>query len=409
MNLEPVYAFIRDYPNLVYLLKVAGILLLCWLVYLAVKRYLLRWLSKLVKRSQSDLDDILLNSGLLQRMTLILPIIILFNFSYLAGSAEEILRRLITAAMILIIATVLSSGLKALTEIQHHLPLSKRLNLKSYAQVTRLVMYLTAVIVMIATLIGQSPVVLLSGIGALTAVLLLIFRDTILSFVASMQLSAYDLVNEGDWIEIPKYGADGDVIDISLHTIRVQNWDKTIVVIPTHKLLEDSFKNWRGMTQSGGRRIKRAIYIDVSSIKFCDEEMLNDLEKSQLLTDYIRQKRDEIDAYNHEHGFSGNAVSSRRMTNIGTFRAYLKSYLKNHPKINSDMTFMVRQLPVGPTGLPIEIYVFSNDIQWVNYEEIQSDIFDHILAVVPRFGLKIFQHPTGSDFNKLTGNDLKSL
>lgn len=402
MDLDTLSTFFQNYPRLFYLMKIVGILIICLIVYLVAQRYLLKWLLRLVKRTQSELDDTFFRSGLLQRLTLILPIIILYNFSHLAGSAEGITRRLITAVLILIVAGVISAGLKAFTDMQHLLRVPNRFNVKSYAQITRLLIYLVAVIVMIATLIGKSPLVLLSGIGALTAVLLLIFKDTILSFVASMQLSAYDLVNEGDWIEVPKFAADGEVIDISLHTIRVQNWDKTIIVIPTHKLLDESFKNWRGMTQSGGRRIKRAIYIDVSSIRFCDESLLEKLEKSQLLTEYIQRKREEIEKYNLEHRLDADvAVNRRRMTNIGTYRAYLKSYLSNHPNIDANMTLLVRQLPLGPVGLPVEIYVFSNDTKWANYEDIQSDIFDHILAVTPMFELKIFQHPTGTDFKSL--------
>ena len=238
--------------------------------------------------------------------------------------------------------------------------------------------------------------------GALTAVILLIFRDTILSFVASIQISSYDLVKIGDWIEVPKFGADGDVIDISLNVIKVQNFDKTITVIPTYKLIEDSFKNWRGMTLSGGRRIKRAVYIDQSTIKFCTEEMLTRFEKFHLIKDYINQKMEEVKKYNFDKGIDNSElVNGRRLTNVGTFRAYLKQYLMQREDINKNLTFLIRQLPPGPEGLPIEIYVFANNIVWSIYEDIQSDIFDHVLAVVPQFELKIFQNPTGSDFKKI--------
>ena len=220
--------------------------------------------------------------------------------------------------------------------------------------------------------------------------------------MASIQISSYDLVKVGDWIEVPKFGADGDVIDISLNVIKVQNFDKTITIIPTYKLIEDSFKNWRGMTLSGGRRIKRAVYIDQSSIKFCTEDMLTRFEKFYLIKDYIKQKKQEVKKYNEEKGIDNSViVNGRRLTNVGTFRAYLKAYLIQREDINKDLTFLIRQLPTGPEGLPIEIYVFANTTAWVEYEDIQSDIFDHILAVLPQFELKIFQNPTGSDFRNL--------
>ena len=235
-----------------------------------------------------------------------------------------------------------------------------------------------------------------------TAVLLLIFKDAILGFVAGIQLSANNMIHIGDWIDMPKYGADGDVIDITLTTVKVQNWDKTISTIPAYSLISDSFKNWRGMSESGGRRIKRSINIDMNTICFCDEQMIEKYRHIQYIADYIDAKKREID----EHNIAANVddselVNGRRMTNIGTFRAYVIAYLKNHPKINRDMTFLVRQLQPNENGLPIEIYVFSSDKVWANYEAIQADIFDHILAAVPNFGLRVFQNPTGSDFNRL--------
>jgi miniconductance mechanosensitive channel len=201
---------------------------------------------------------------------------------------------------------------------------------------------------------------------------------------------------------MPQYGADGDVIDIALHTVKVQNWDKTITMIPTNKLTEDSFKNWRGMTQSGGRRIKRAVYIDVNSIKFCDDEIISRFKKIQMITDYVNRKNEELKKYNLENNIDESVlVNGRRMTNIGTFRAYVEAFIKNHPRVNHNLTSMVRQLPPGTNGLPIEIYVFTNDIVWQNYEAIQADIFDHILAIVPEFGLRIFQNPSGKDFSRI--------
>ena len=254
----------------------------------------------------------------------------------------------------------------------------------------------------ITILTGQSPVYLLSGIGALTAVLMLVFKDTILSFVATIQINSNDLFKIGDWVDAPQFGADGDVVDIALHTVKIQNWDKTITTIPTHKLIDSSFKNWRGMTDSGGRRIKRAIYIDISTIRFWDKELLRRFQQLDLLQDYLESKLKEVDNSNQTVGANlDQMVKGRRFTNIGTFRAYIKAFLKNHSDIHDEMTFLIRQLPPGEKGLPMEIYVFTNDTDWVRYESIQSDIFDHLMAIISEFDLKVFQNPSGNDFKSI--------
>ena len=255
--------------------------------------------------------------------------------------------------------------------------------------------------IIISILSGISPWGLIGSIGAISAVLLLIFRDTILSLIANLQISSNKLVQLHDWIEAPAFGADGDVIEIALHTIKVQNWDKTITVIPTHKLIDSSFKNWRGMEQSGGRRIKRSINIDLTSIKFCDDKMLSNFTKIDLLSSYLKEKGLLLSKFNKNVKSDTHFLNSRNLTNIGTFRAYIISYLRNHDSINENMTFLVRQLPPSETGLPIEIYVFSNDNEWVNYENIQSDIFDHLIAATNYFDLRIFQNPSGHDLNSL--------
>ncbi|MFA9407924.1 MAG: mechanosensitive ion channel family protein, partial [Candidatus Dadabacteria bacterium] len=250
--------------------------------------------------------------------------------------------------------------------------------------------------------IGQSPAFFLGGLGAMAAVLMLIFKDPILGLAAGIQLSANKMVRVGDWIEMPKYGADGDVIDISLTTVKVQNWDKTIITIPTFALVSEGVKNWRGMSESGGRRIKRPIFIDMTSVKFCTLEMIEKFSKIQYLSNYVLDKKKELSDFNEQRNIDNTVlVNGRRMTNLGTFRAYLVSYLRDHPKINKNLTFLVRQLDPGPTGLPIEIYVFSSDQVWANYESIQADIFDHVLAVIPEFDLRVYQNPTGSDFQNL--------
>jgi miniconductance mechanosensitive channel len=257
-------------------------------------------------------------------------------------------------------------------------------------------------VVLIAIFIGKSPLLLLTGMGAFSAVLLLVFKDSILGLVAGVQLTSNDMLRVGEWISMPKYDADGTVLDITLTTIKVQNWDKTISTIPAYALFSESFKNWRGMEESGGRRIKRSINIDMNSIKFCSPEMLKKFERFQYVSVYVRNKEEEVERFNKENNVDPTyLVNGRRQTNIGVFRAYLQGYLHNHPKIHNSMTFLVRHLQPSDRGLPIEIYVFSNDQAWANYEAIQADIFDHILAVIPEFDLRVFQNPSGADFKKL--------
>jgi miniconductance mechanosensitive channel len=339
----------------------------------------------------------------MRRLAYIPSILIIYNFSYLFGEFAALFERILIAILSLIALLVFGSFLTALNRLYEKMGYAKGKSIKSYIQIIKLFMYIAGSIIIIATLIGQSPWYLLTGLGALTAVILLIFRDTILSFVASLQISSNDLVHVGDWIEVPVFGADGDVIDIALHTIKIQNWDKTITVIPTHKLIDVSFKNWRGMRQSGGRRIKRSIYLDQNSIKFCNKTMIQKFENFYLIRDYVRKKQEEITQFNKEHGFTNQqAINGRRMTNIGTFRIYVEQYIKNHPNIHHGLTTMVRQLAPGPNGLPLEIYAFANDVNWTRYEAIQSDIFDHILAVVPQFELRVFQNPSGKDFQQLS-------
>jgi miniconductance mechanosensitive channel len=295
--------------------------------------------------------------------------------------------------------------LNAINEIYRSFEVSRQRPIKGYVQIVKILISIFIIIIALATILGRSPWLLLSGLGALTAVLILVFKDSILGFIASIQLTSNDMVRIGDWIEMPKYGADGDVIDVTLHTVKVQNWDKTISTIPTYTLISDSFINWRGMSDSGGRRIKRAIYIDMTSVKFCTPEMLDRFEKYQLLGDYIKSKKQEIVEYNRAHQIdTSELINGRNLTNIGTLRAYISAYLRHHPKIHQDMTFLIRHLQPGEFGLPLEIYVFSNDQEWVNYEAIQADIFDHILAVLPMFELRVFQRPTGFDMQALGKN-----
>ena len=305
--------------------------------------------------------------------------------------------------IVLSIAMAIGGALDYANELYSRRPESRSRPIKGYVQVVKIAIYFGAAILMIAVLIEQSPLLLLSGLGAMAAVLMLVFKDTILSLVASGQLSSNDMLRVGDWIEMPGMNADGDVVDIALHTVKIRNFDKTITTIPTHRLIADSFRNWRGMNESGGRRIKRALVVDQNSIRFLDDKETDDLKRFRLLDDYLARKQEEIAEWNrHELSSDCDTLNARRITNIGTLRAYVIAYLKSHPRIaGAGFTLMVRQLPPGPQGLPLEIYCFTDTVEWPQYEAIQADIFDHMLAILPEFGLRIFQHPSGQDFAQL--------
>jgi miniconductance mechanosensitive channel len=314
--------------------------------------------------------------------------------------APELFKRFSMVFFVIAGIWILDSVLLAVREIYSSSQIASRRPIRGYIDAIKIIAYVMAGIFIISILTDKSPWGILSILGGFTVVLMLIFKDTILGFVASIQLSGHDMVRVGDWIEMPKYGADGDVIDVTIHTVKVRNWDKTITTIPTYGLVTDAFKNWRGMSESGGRRIKRSLNIDMSSIKFCTDEMLESFEKFALLKEYLQQKKEEISAYNAEHDVDDSQlINGRHQTNIGVFRAYIVAYLKNHPKIHQSMTFLVRHLEPTPYGLPVQIYVFSNDQAWANYEAIQADIFDHLLAALPKFDLRVFQNPTGYDFS----------
>ena len=372
---------------------------ICIASYLISNKILIRLISNLFKKTSTKLDDILIEKGFLNKLSNLIPLIIFYNlFNYIYGD-YLIVNRLTLALIAIVVILSINSLLNAFNEIYNQSKYSDKINIKSYFQIVRLVLNLFGLIIVVSIFSGQSPFYLLSGLGALTAVLMLVFKDTILSFISSIQISSNDLFKVGDWIEAPQFGADGDVIDIGLHTIKIQNWDKTISIIPTHKLIDSSFKNWRGMSDSGGRRIKRSINIDINSIKFCNHELIEKLKAVNIISEYINTKLSEIDSHNADLN-SKSLINGRALTNVGTYRAYIKAYLKNNKHIHNDMTFLVRQLSPTEKGLPIEIYVFSNNTNWIDYEEIQSDIFDHLLSVLNQFELKIYQYPSGNDFLK---------
>jgi miniconductance mechanosensitive channel len=388
--------------NLTVILVTIG---LAFLADFIVKRIIIGIITRLVKRSKNKWDDIFLQRKVFNRLAHLAPAIIVYyslDYIFNADKLVTFLENVTQAYMVIVVLLVIDSVINALHEIYHSLPVSKGRNIKGFVQVVKIIFYFIAIILIISIFSGEAPKTLLTGLGALAAVIMLVFRDTILGFVASIQLSANKMVSVGDWISMPKYNADGDVIDINLTSVKVQNWDKTIASIPTYALVSESFNNWKGMEESGGRRIKRSINIDMKSVAFLDKEQIERFRRFYLLSEYIPRKEKELETYNKSLNLDDSIIANgRRMTNLGTFRAYLENYLRNHPKINQEMTFLVRHLQPTETGLPLEIYVFSKDQAWANYEAIQADIFDHILAILPQFGLRVFQNPTGDDFRKL--------
>ncbi len=392
--------------DLAALVALALVALVAVLAHRLARGPLLRGLTAIIRRTDIPWDDALIECRALHRLAHIVPGLIFYHLGPLALEGHPVSVNIIqTAAHIYLVLSGLlavDALISAGVRIYHGTRSSHEVSIKGLVQFFKIILYLLGSVLVVSILIGQSPLFLLGGLTAMTAVLLLVFRDSILGLVAGIQISVNRMVAYGDWIEMPQYGADGDVIDITLTTVKVQNWDKTITTIPTYSLISESFKNWRGMQDSGGRRIKRAICLDVSTIVFCDEEMLARFAKIQYITAHIERKKQELAEYNKLNQVDlSHLVNGRRMTNIGTFRAYVQAYLKHHPQINQEMTFLIRQLAPTSKGLPIEIYVFCKDIVWANYEAIQADIFDHIFAIVPAFDLRVFQEPTGTDFQAL--------
>ena len=405
-----------------------ALIILAWAANVVVRRVFLGLVHRVASRTQSTWDDHIIERRVFHRLANVAPALVTYAGIGLAlgvapdalagGSAVDLqsttwealvltgatlVRRVSLAWMVVALTTAAGGLLNALNDIyaETYAEAGNR-PIKGYLQVISLFLYLAAGVVVISVLADRSPVVFLSGLGALTAVLMLVFRDTILSLVASVQIMSNDMIRIGDWVEMPQANTDGDVIDIALHTVKIQNWDKTISAIPTHKFISESFKNWRGMSESGGRRIKRTIHLDMSSIHFLSDEEVDQLFRFEFLHDYLQAKRTELEVANARK-VAGNDVvpDQRRLTNVGTFRAYVRHYLRNHPKIHQGMTLIVRQHQPGPQGLPLEIYCFSNDTDWGNYEAIQADIFDHLIASLPEFGLQAFQEPAGTDLKEL--------
>ncbi len=398
-----------------------GLLLAAYAAYRVTVRILQTGVRKVAARTQATWDDRIIERKVFARLANAVPAGVIYygvgpalglgsgDLASVEGSVALValvVQRVALAVLVLAGALAVNGLLNAINDIytESYAEANSR-PIKGYLQVVGLVVYLGVAIVIFSIMFDRSPIVFLSGLGALTAVLLLIFRDTILSLVASLQIMSNDMIRIGDWVEMPQNNADGDVIDIALHTVKIQNWDKTITTIPTHKFISESFKNWRGMSESGGRRIKRALHLDLSTVRFLTDEEIDRLGRYELLRGYMQAKQDELREYHAQKHLPGDEVipETRRLTNVGTFRVYIAEYLKQHPVIHDDMTLLVRQLAPSPRGLPIELYCFTNDTAWATYERVQGDIFDHLIAMLPEFGLEAFQEPAGSDLARIAG------
>lgn len=386
-----------------------GILAIAFLGDAICRHVILTVVARLVKKTKATWDDVVFDRKVMVHISRLVAPIILYILLPLAITNPGLLSFVQRICMIYIIAIFLrfiSSLLTAIFNVYSEREQFRDRPLKGLLQTIQVILFFVGGIVIVSILIDKSPMVLLTGLGASAAVLMLVFKDSIMGFVSGIQLSANNMLRVGDWIEMPKYGADGSVIEVTLNTVKVRNWDNTITTIPPYALVSDSFQNWRGMQESGGRRVKRSINIDMNSVKFCTPEMLAKYRKIRILKDYVEDTEKVIENYNEEHGIDNSVlVNGRRQTNLGVFRAYLTNYLKNLPAVNQNLTCMVRQLQPTDKGIPLELYFFSAIKDWVPYEGVQADVFDHVLAVIPEFDLHVFQNPTGDDFRALSKNN----
>lgn len=379
------------------------IVLISIVIHIVLHRGVLVWIKYRIDKSKITWRYVLFRGKLFNHIALLIQGIVIAIQTNLWLSADSAFRDVILTVVGLWIIWFAMLSLFSLLNVVdtalNRTQIGRDMPIRGIIQSIKIIVFIVASFLFASVLFGKSPLILLSGFGAMTAVFMLVFKDPILGFVAGVQLSANKMLSVGDWLEMPKYGADGDVIDISLTTVKVQNWDKTITTIPAYALISDSFKNWKGMTESGGRRIKRSVLIDATSVHFINKEETLSLGKAHFLETYIKTKTEEVSVYNKQNNIDDTSlINGRRLTNIGSFRAYLEHYLLAHPHIRKDMTLMVRQLPPTHEGISIEIYCFTDTTVWVEYERIQSDIFDHLYAVLPEFKLNIAQAPTGSDF-----------
>ncbi len=401
---EDANSQLKVYPLVFTIVCLMIMVAFAFVAYFSIKRVLGRGITRLLNMTILRSDQILTHHNVVARLSNVVPAMIMSIgiklVPDLPRGVVQVVENVCSAFIILTIALAIGSSLNIFIIFWNKRSDAAHKPIKGYVQIVKIGIYLIAAILIIAALIDRSPIILLSGLGAMAAVLMLVFQDTLLSFVASVQISSSGLLHVGDWIEMPQANADGDVIDIALHTVRVQNWDKTITSIPTKKFLTESFKNWRGMSDSGGRRIKRSIFIDQTSVRFLTNEEEDHLREFVLLKDYLSDKDREIGDWNKKY-LESSAVNFRRITNLGTFRVYMERYLRSNPKVHQNMMILVRQLAPTAEGIPLELYCFTNTVAWTAYESIQADIFDHVLAILPEFGLRVFQTPSGADLTKL--------
>ena len=384
-----------------------GVLLVAYLADTVCRKILLKVVSRLVKQTKATWDDIVFDRKVMVHLSrMVAPILIYILLPLAFSDAESatlaLILRFCLIFIIIMFLSFISALLTAVYTVYSEKEQFRDRPSKGLFQTVQVILYFVGGIIVVSILIDRSPGVLLTGLGASAAVLMLVFKDSIMGFVSGVQLSANNMLKVGDWITMPKYGADGDVIEVSLNTVKVRNFDKTITTIPPYLLVSDSFQNWRGMQESGGRRIKRSINIDMNSVRFCTPEMLAKYRKIQLLANYVEQTEQVIKEYNEEHHIDSSIwVNGRRQTNLGVFRAYLVRYLRSLPEVSKELVCMVRHLQPTDTGIPIELYCFSSNKVWVEYEGIQADIFDHVLAVIPEFGLSVFQNVSGADLKNI--------
>lgn len=395
-----------EHPWMHTALGVLALLALAWLAGQLVRRLLLRVVRGITRRTAWRWDDALFRRHTFLWLARMVPaLVIQFGIVLVPNvpaGVEAAVTRLMTALLVLFVAMAVSAALSALEDLYRETPRGQQRSIKGMLQLIKIGLFIVAALVVVASITGRQVGLLLSGVGAMSAVLMLVFKDTILGFVAGVQLSSNDMLRVGDWIEMPQLNADGDVIDIALHTVKVRNWDKTITSIPSWRLISDSYKNWRGMQETGGRRIKRALHIDAASVHFLGEPALRRLSSLRLLAEYLPSKEQEVAQWNQAQGHAAEVPANRRrLTNLGTFRAYVQAYLDDHPQIHHGLSCMVRQLASGPQGIPLELYCFTATVNWAEYEGIQADIFDHLFALLPEFGLALYQQPSGQDMRAL--------
>lgn len=409
MDFTPITTFFDTYTWAATLIGLTLLALACWLLDYLFQRWLIRGVAHVAERTTTLWDDALIEQKVFARLAHLVPAafaqLTLPLIPHLEPALVTVGRNVATAYMVLTAALACSGALSAVHVMHNSGDTNASLRpIKGYLQLAKMAVFLVSAVLIVSILIERSPLLLLSGLGAMTAVLLLVFKDTLLSLVASVQIASNDIVRVGDWIEMPDLKADGDVIDIALHTVKVQNWDKTITTIPTQRLITDSFRNWRGMSEGGARRVKRSLLIDQSSIRFLEAEDIERLLGLDLLKPYLERKLEELKQHNAEHNAHDERLpNGRRLTNIGTYRAYAQAYIENHPDIHPQRTRLVRALDPAPSGIPIEIYCFTRSIVWLEHERVRGDLFDHLMAILPLFDLRLYQNAAGHDLRQWSG------